>query len=284
MSTDRASKFLLTMQYEEDFLLPIFLRHYSKYFSPQNIFVIDHGSDRNLIPPGFNRIFIPRDRPFSEEARLLLVRNVTQGLLNYYDFGVYADCDELIALDQFDAAVLQTQPEIYVAGFDVFQREGPEAKKLLGFLSPVECKPLIFSRTPLWSLGFHSSASCAPGVLTIPMAHIRYLDKERARSRLLKRKSVYENHMNKAEKSTGNIAFFWSIGEQRLEEFYAHVGQFDQVVPETFVSVSAQLVFDPVTRSLSDGREIVVQVPKGEWQVFGDRCWDLSSRFEGLAI
>jgi hypothetical protein len=172
-----------------------------------------------------------------------------------------------------------------VAGFDVFRREGPDSKKLLGLLSPVECKPLIFRRTPLWSLGFHSSASCAPDALTIPMAHIRYLDKEQARARLLKRKAVYEHHMNEAEKSSGNIAFFWSIGEQRLEEFYGHVNQFDesQIVPEIFVSVSAQLVFEPVPRSLSDGRNIVVQVPKGEWQVFGDRCWDLSDRFIDLA-
>ena len=46
------NRFLLTMQYDESLILPIFLKHYSHYFPAENIFVIDHGSQVNLIPEG----------------------------------------------------------------------------------------------------------------------------------------------------------------------------------------------------------------------------------------
>jgi hypothetical protein len=277
------NKFLLTMQYEEEFLLPIFLHHYAKYLPLQNIFIVDHGSQRNLVPAGCNRIFVPRTRPFSEEARLLLIRSIAQGLLKYYDLGIYADCDELISLDRFDETALQTQPEIYVAGFDVFWRGDQKSKKLLGLINPTECKPLIFSQTPVWSLGFHSSASCAPGALTIPMAHIRFLYKDEGSARLLKRMAIQE-HMNSTEKKS-NVAANWATGDEALNEFYSHVDRYDerQAAPEAFKAIDPQLIFTPVTRTLSDGREVVIQLAKSDdWKLMPDRYWNLSDQFVRL--
>jgi hypothetical protein len=161
------NRFLLTMQYDESLMLPIFLKHYSQYFPAENIFVIDHGSKVSLIPEGFNRIYVPRDRPFSENARLDLIQKITQGLLNYYDLGVYADCDELISFLDVDFDSL-ADTVTYVAGFEVFLNK---SSQIIGALNPLECKPLIFKKTPTWSLGFHSS-NAKPSILSIPMAHI----------------------------------------------------------------------------------------------------------------
>ena len=101
--------FLLTMQYNEDIHLSIFLRHYSRFFKPENIYVIDHGSIKNNVPNEYNRIYVPRHKPFSETDRLSLIKGICHGLLPYYDYGVYADCDELINLQGVDSSIFQKQ-------------------------------------------------------------------------------------------------------------------------------------------------------------------------------
>jgi hypothetical protein len=276
------NKFLLTMQYEEDFLLPVFLHHYAKYFAPQNIFIVDHGSRGNLVPAGCNRIYVPRTRGFSEGARAALIQNISQGLLRYYDFGVYCDCDELISLDRFDPAAFETQPEIYVAGFEVFWRGAGGSKRLLGLINPRECKPLIFSRTPIWQLGFHNSASCAPGTLTVPMAHVRYLFKEQARRRLLERMQVHE-HMDSKERES-RIAEHWALGGRELDLFYAHVDTYDERRSETdtFEEMAAQSIFGASSLTLPDGRGITVHQARGDWRLMQNRYWDLGDRFTCL--
>lgn len=279
------NRFLLTMQYEEDFLLPIFLQHYNKYFPRENIFIVDHGSRDNLVPAGYNRIYVPRTRGFSEQARQHLIRNLTQGLLKYYDYGVFADCDELIALDNFDETIFKTQPEVYVAGFEVFWRIGQRAKSLSGLINPSECKPLIFTRMPLWSMGFHSSASCTPNVLTVPMAHIRFLHKEEATTRLSNRKTIYE-HMNAEEKRGGELATHWATGNQNLQDFHLHVERFDQrrIASQSFKMIDPQLIFSLTPQTLSDGRQVVVPVANSDWRFLPDIDWDLSAQFPNLSL
>jgi hypothetical protein len=155
-------KFLLTMQYEEKFLLPIFIKHYSQYFPLNCIYVIDHGSSENFAPEGINRIYIPRDRNFSERDRLQLVSNIAHGLLRYYDYGVYADCDELIALSYLNESEFTNNSVVYVCGFDCYLEELSGKKRILGLVNPVICKPLIFRETPNWNQGFHLSTPHPP--------------------------------------------------------------------------------------------------------------------------
>ena len=44
------NRFIVTMQFNEKACLPIFLKHYTQYFRPENIYIIDHGSSENLAP------------------------------------------------------------------------------------------------------------------------------------------------------------------------------------------------------------------------------------------
>src|SRR3954451_2480512 len=78
--------FLLTMQYEEKVMLPIFLSHYARYFPKSGTYVLDHGSTENHVPEGVNRIWVPRDRPFSEQRRRAAVSYIVASLLQHYDW------------------------------------------------------------------------------------------------------------------------------------------------------------------------------------------------------
>jgi hypothetical protein len=271
------NRFLLTMQYDESMMLPLFLKHYSDYFPPENIFVIDHGSKNNLIPEGFNRIYVPRDRPFSEMARLDLIEKITQGLLNYYDLGIYADCDELISFRDVDFDSL-TDTVTYVAGFEVFLYK---SSQIIGVLNPYECKPLIFKKPPDWGLGFHCS-NAKPSVLSIPMAHIRYFDKEVARDRLIGRRTVQEN-MDKAEASYG-IDGHWGDGDRELNEFYSYIdsNQANISLAKSFGSIQWNEVFN-----MSAPKGLYVQAEpqfhaKGDYKIFDGQFCNLTNFFPAL--
>ena len=225
------------MQYNESFFLPIFLRHYSQYFDSKNIFVIDHGSDQNLIPPEFNRIYIPRDKPFSEVDRLALIKDVSNGLLRYYDVGIFADTDELIYLNNFNYGALKETSPIYVAGFDSTIVEINGRKKLVGIPVPFLYKALIFNKVPDWSPGFHSIINVKPPeFFNIPMVHLKYLSELENNIRNINRASTYEK-MDGNEKAYG-LALHWRDNSQ--DRF-----NFNKVIADS-IEISSIKSFSPI--------------------------------------
>jgi hypothetical protein len=265
------------MQYEESLIFPIFLNHYRRFFSAENIFVIDHGSKTNLIPDDVNRIYVPRNKPFSEVARLDLIQNISKGLLNYYDLGVYADCDELISFEcvDFDSIVDEVT---YVAGFEVFQGKYGQ---VIGALNPLECKPLIFKTTPVWGLGFHSS-NIKPSVLSIPMAHIRYFDREIFGNRLIERQLVYEN-MDIGERDR-YVASHWAKGEDELSEFYSFLdsNQDNIASAEYFLNIPSNEVFNKFTKKFFFQPHLCQFYAKGDYKIFDNKFFNLTNYFPTL--
>ena len=205
------------MQYNESFFLPIFLRHYKQYFEPKNIFVIDHGSDQNLIPPEFNRIYIPRDKPFSEIERLDFIKGICSSLLRYYDVGIFVDTDELIYLDDFNYEALMEHSPIHVTGFDTTVLEIAGRKRLVGIPAPFLCKASIFNKVPNWSIGFHGVVNLElPAFFGVPMAHLKYISATELNVRNKSRASTYEK-MNAYEKDCGVDKHWRDFREDKLD-------------------------------------------------------------------
>lgn len=209
--------FLITMQHNETRMLPIFLSHYARHFEASNIFVVDHGSDANLVPAGVNRLYLPRDRPFSEISRRNAISHFAAGLLEYYDYGVYADADELVDLDRFDPGLLGQASAVYVAGFNVFSAARNGATRTYGVFDPVLCKPLIFSKVPRWGVGFHGCDVGPLERLAVPMAHLKFAFPSAYAEIRAARRTVHAQ-MNAEEKRHG-IASHW--GAEGLYEAFA---------------------------------------------------------------
>lgn len=204
----RLAAFFLTMQRDEHEMLPLTLRHHAQFFKPTDMYVIDHGSIRNIVPDGLSRIFLPGTRPYSEKSRRDAVAAIASALLEYYDWGVYADCDELLDLTSFRPEDLEQQPVIYVAGFAVARMAQGTHSKMIGILDPTMCKPLIFRQVPDWGLGFHGCSSVPQSNLSVPMAHLKYFDPGTATAIAERRVATYRT-MNTHEKQLG-IAQSWS--------------------------------------------------------------------------
>ena len=221
--------FILTMQYNENLLLPVFIDHYSRFVDKKHIKILDHGSSVDLsdVTKDCDVIHIPRDRPFSEDSRLRVIPNIAAALLEYYDFGIFVDCDELIDLTDIDNVKFDHRKIHYAAGFEVFFRDTDQGTRLHGLISLGMCKPSIFARVPRWTVGFHRCEEPA-GILPLPMAHIRFLYKDRAVARMQERFNVHQN-MREIERN-GGVNIHWSQGLDNLNSFYRDIE--NKAIPE----------------------------------------------------
>jgi len=268
------------MQYEEKFLLPLFIKHYSQFFPLDCIYVIDHGSSQNFVPDGVNRIYIPRDRDFSEVDRLSLIKNIADGLLKYYDYGAYTDCDEFIALNYFDEKSLSDCPVAYVCGFDCFPEVVDGKERILGLVNPEMCKPLIFKELPNWNYGFHLSAIHHPSLeLSIPMAHVRYLFTSQISQRVNIRKMVYSSLVSK-ERAIGFDAH-WDAGEKALSKFFEYLTMLADKNPQisSFNTFERGQLFNKQTIGIYAARSVFTS--KGGYEIFEER-FDLTDFFPVL--
>lgn len=208
--------FILAQQYNEDLLLPIFLRHYQQYVSEDDIKIIDHGSSPSMKATGYDRIYVPRTQGFSEHNRLHGMRHIAASLLFYYDFGLIVDIDELVNLDRIQELELTSNQVYYVTGFETFYRHTEQGRRLRGFYNPNMCKPSLFKQLPNWTIGFHQ---CEYPVVhfKLPMAHIRFLDPSMATQRLNQRFDIF--HTMNDDERRGGIATHWQRGTQDLKNF-----------------------------------------------------------------
>lgn len=162
---------IFTMVYNEPLFMPIFLRYYSQFFAPEDIYVYDHRStDGSTSGDGFVRI--PVDHEVNDNLFRLEARQSQQReLLERYDVVLTADVDEIIApdpatgnlrdyIDRFDAEFVNC------AGYEVIHMKDQEPPLSLDrpileqrgywFRNPGYDKPLLATAPIPWSPGLHT--------------------------------------------------------------------------------------------------------------------------------
>jgi hypothetical protein len=177
----------VTMTYNEPAYLPIWARHYARQVGADHCYVVDHGSTEALVlPPGVNVLRIPRS-PHDDLKRSLFISSIVEGLLEYYDWVIHTDVDEIVLADPELYNDLPTYcshigaDTVTAIGFDVQQIPGQEAPLVpqhsLGtqrgwvrFTSAM-CKPVLTRKPLLWSPGFH----CADAPLTFDALYLFHL-------------------------------------------------------------------------------------------------------------
>ena len=163
----------VTFVFNEAINLPIWRRYYGAEVGDRNLFIVDHGStDGSTDALGdASKIRLPRDE-LDEHKRCVFMASLQHSLLEYYDYVIYTDCDEIIVPDPsiyggIQDYLSQTRFE-YVApiGLDlhhIIDRELPldlevsimNQRSFAWFASSL-CKPVV-SRVPLtWATGFHA--------------------------------------------------------------------------------------------------------------------------------
>ncbi len=189
------------MAYNEALFLPIWVRHYAGQLGAVHCTVVDHGCTD---APGVNVLRLPRS-PHDDERRARFVGGIVAALLEYYDWVIVTDVDELlvadparfanlpafcadVASDVVTAIGLDVQHvPVLEAGFDARRRVG-EQRGWVRFTSAM-CKPALTRRPVRWAPGFHS-ADMTPQFSHLYMFHLRWFDRAAGLARLAKTRSM----------------------------------------------------------------------------------------------
>ena len=159
----RKTRAIITMVHNEPVFLPIWLGYYSRFFAPEDIYVLDNqttdgSTDRN----GFTRI--PVEHGTVDHLWMVkTIRDLQHELISRYDVVVVTDVDELIApvpelgdlgtyLDHFDDEFVNC------LGYELLHMKDREPPLDLG-------KPILGQRR-FW---FPNDAYSKPAVATVPM-------------------------------------------------------------------------------------------------------------------
>jgi hypothetical protein len=154
---------VLTIVQNEPLFLPIWLRHYSRYFAPDDIYVLDHDStDGSTSGGGFVRIPVTHDR-VENEWMVSTVEANQRELLERYDTVLVTDIDEIVVprpewgtldeyLDRFDEELVNC------LGYEILHLRDIEAP-----LDP--SRPILDQRGYWFANGAYDKAALA----TVPM-------------------------------------------------------------------------------------------------------------------
>lgn len=165
------SRAVLTMVYNESVFLPIWLRYYSRFFAPEDIYVLDHRStDGSTERNGFVRV--PLDHETNDDRFRVHACEVQQReLLERYDAVLTTDVDEIVAPDP-DRGTLGDYIEgftgdfVNCTGYEVLHMKDAEPPLSLDrpifeqrghwYRNPGYDKPLLATVPIDWVPGFHT--------------------------------------------------------------------------------------------------------------------------------
>ena len=169
----RRKQAVATIVHNEAVFLPIWLRYYSRFFGPKDIYVLDNDStDGSTQRPGFVRIPVSHDR-VDHVWMVQTVEQLQHELLGRYDVVLVSDVDEIVAPDPSWGTLadyLGRLEEEFVnpLGYEVLHladREPPlDADRSVleqrghWFANDAYDKPILATVPMRWTPGFHASA------------------------------------------------------------------------------------------------------------------------------
>lgn len=174
---------IYTVQHNEQFYLPKWIKYYSKHFEPENMHILAHNCSGQVMKTlekaekmGINVEYINTDDIFNHDWLTGLVHQRQKLLLEKYKYVVYTDCDEFIVprnctlkefLDNADQLAYRC------LGYDAI-------------LDKVFPNPRFFDKTLITSIpltyehGYHSSIPEFPVNQDLLLFHIHRMDYDEA--------------------------------------------------------------------------------------------------------
>lgn len=237
MKPARAPLAAVTMVYNEKVFLPLWLRYYGASCGPENLYVLDHGSNDGSTEAhaseGWNRIRLPRTE-FDDLARGALIGNFVNGLLEFYETVIFSDADELIVPDpaQYEGLARYcaqlTRPCAFPVALDLVQIDGVEApldlsrgilrQRRYGRFASTYCEPLLVRAPIRWGAGFHRSNYKPELDANLTLFHLKRMDRMLSEQR----QQIIEREVIWSERAVANNhGVHQRLGSERLAAAFA---------------------------------------------------------------
>lgn len=174
-----------TLQRDEFFHLPPWLKYYGQHFDPEDLYVIDHDSSlpevRKLLnlleepPPAANVSMVHNDEIYNPDWYVSVVRAKQLELLQRYEYVLYTDVDEWVIPKEGslrDFVATADRDAYRCTGYEVIEDHMPPWRDM--------CKPILM-RVPLQlGMGCHSSVPEVPITDDLFLYHLHRLNFEAA--------------------------------------------------------------------------------------------------------
>lgn len=190
---------VFTMVYNENRMLPVWVRYYRQQAGAKNIFVLDHGSES--LPDGLDCQVIPVRRDELDEIdRCAQIEAFQKKLLETYHYVLFTDCDEFLVADP--ARYLSLRDYVAHAPYASIRCVGVDVMDYAPDLPPVQwdkpilaqrpygairfwsCKTLLSSVPLRWGPGFHDCKEPEELDTSLWMLHLKYADESSLLQRL----------------------------------------------------------------------------------------------------
>jgi Glycosyl transferase family 2 len=192
----------VTMTYNESDFLPIWARHYAAQVGSRNCYVVDHSSDDGSTQSlgDANVVWVPRS-PYDPEKCTRFISDFCTSLLEWYDWVLYTDADEILVADPAHYESLTqyctscNYDVVTAIGFNLVhtRQDAPidPARNILQQrrwmnLSAALSKPALTRKRIVWSAGFHWAFDVAAQFDHLYLFHLRFLDRDIGLRRLAK--------------------------------------------------------------------------------------------------
>lgn len=239
---------IITMVYNEDVLLPIWLRYYGAHLGREHLYVIDDGSNDGSTAglDGVNVIRLER-APIDEDNRSLAISLFHERMLRHYDVVIFTDVDEILVPDPLTKLGLleyiarHTGAHTNAIGFDVIHNQfaEPEYSHALGVFGQRRylkftrsyCKQLIHRQPVTWGPGFHMTNHEPEVGVGLYLFHLRALDYELSRNRINNRNKLAwsERSLQKGQ----SVQIRMSDVDYLKTFFMEAASSFEQAAPES---------------------------------------------------
>lgn len=177
---------IFTVQHNEHFYLPKWIKYYSSQFAPEDMYIYAHNCSGAVLDilkeaeaKGINVIHISTDEIFDHDWLTSVVHQKQRELLDEYKYVVYTDCDEFIvptekSLRQFlkDA----TEPAYRCEGYNCIGNKVYSDSRFFD-------KTLITSIPLTYEHGYHSAMPELPVSNDLVLFHIHRLNYDEAYQR-----------------------------------------------------------------------------------------------------
>lgn len=207
------SKAIFTLQHNERYFLPMWIKYYSQFFKPEDMHILSHNCDDPVTleileqaeKDGYRVYHLKTDVIFDHDWLLNTIQGHQRELLKSREYVVFTDCDEFLVptdmdLGQFiDSLVISPEyrkPAVRAKGHDVIEDKM--------YLSHGFDKTLISSVPLIWVHGYHETI---PPFDYAPNLHLYHLHK-------LSYKECYERNQRLSKEKWDDFAVANDLSKQ----------------------------------------------------------------------